>query len=836
MLMVIMSMVTINAFCAPPRKVWHTMQLADGRAIEVMLVGDEHGHWLVDRDGKSLSRGEDGNVHYLSEERLLQLKEKRNVRMRKSNSRRIARMEARRTAASAKASANGIHKVFGSPTAISGEKKGIVILVNYSDKSFTNTREDFDRQFNEVGYNKNGHIGSVHDYFYDQSYGKFELTFDVVGPVTLSKTHSYYGQNDKDGNDKHPGEMVAEAIRLADEQGVDFSSYDWDGDGEVDQVFVIYAGTGEATSSIDNDIWPHEWSLSDANYYGDGPGAIEADGVTIDTYAVANERVSNKMNSIGTACHEFSHCLGYADLYDVDYSGGQGMMNWDLLGAGSYNGPNDMGEVPAAFTSFERWWAGWIDLVELNSPQFICDMPAINDEPVAYVIYNDACKDEYYLLENRQARRWDSYTACNNDGTGHGMLILHVDYDKDVWENNGPNDDPKHQRMTYFPADDSYGSKDSGSYYATFSQLAGDPFPGKNKVTSFTDTTTPAATLYNANTDKRKFMGKPITDIEERNGLISFTFMGGIEAPSATEATQVGNTSFTANWAMVEGAESYELEVTEYEDATGGACLFSETFSTLDKYNGDGSKNLSGIMDDYTDVPGWTASTTFTSVSALKIGSSKSSGYVITPLISEPSTGEVTVRASIKNYGSDGTKPKISIVDANHNGMSLVKTFSKTPSSDAFGTYILNFSDITTDFKVKLACPSVMKRFYLSQVDVFDGTYSEDELSTLAAKSIHKAGKKTYTIADITSNSYTYTDVREGMKYKYRVRAIVDGKSSMWSQYIDVKIETSLPSIQTLSEQAERRFYNLNGQFMGTDLSTLPEGIYIKGTRKIVRR
>ena len=42
------------------------------------------------------------------------------------------------------------------------------------------------------------------------------------------------------------------------------------------------------------------------------------------------------------------------------------MMYWDLMDGGSYNGPNDMGEVPAPFTSFERWWAGWMELTELD--------------------------------------------------------------------------------------------------------------------------------------------------------------------------------------------------------------------------------------------------------------------------------------------------------------------------------------------------------------------------------------------------------------------------------------------------------------------------------------
>lgn len=45
--------------------------------------------------------------------------------------------------------------------------------------------------------------------------------------------------------------MVAEACLWAHEQGFDFSKYDWDGDGEVDQVFVLYAGHGEASYDKD---------------------------------------------------------------------------------------------------------------------------------------------------------------------------------------------------------------------------------------------------------------------------------------------------------------------------------------------------------------------------------------------------------------------------------------------------------------------------------------------------------------------------------------------------------------------------------------------------------
>jgi len=385
-------------------------------------------------------------------------------------------------------------------------------------------------------------VGSVHDYFYDQSYGQFDLTFDVVGPVTLSKEYGYYGENDNNGNDKRPATMVIETVKLADALGVDFSKYDWDGDGEVDQVFLVYAGTGEADSNVEDEIWPHEYTLTDSKYFKDGDGPQTIDGVVIDTYAATCELADSRtIDGIGTACHEFSHCLGLPDFYDPDYSGGQGTLYWDLLCQGGYNGPYENGEVPAPYTSYERIFAGWMKPTVLDSPQTIINMPALQDEPVAYKIINDAHPTEYYLLENRQAKKWDLYTGGYGDGNGHGMLILHVDYKKTAWMENAPNDDPKRQRMIYFPADNSYGTHETIDglvyWYAQFDEIAGDLFPGTKGNTSFTDDTQPAATLYNANTDGRKFMGKPITDItESADGLISFNFM--MEQPSAIDALQ----------------------------------------------------------------------------------------------------------------------------------------------------------------------------------------------------------------------------------------------------------------------------------------------------------
>ena len=47
---------------------------------------------------------------------------------------------------------------------------------------------------------------------------------------------------------------------------------------------------------------------------------------------------------------------------------------------------------------------------------------------------------------------------------------------------------------------------------------------------ALTDTTLPAATLFHTNADGRLFMGKPITQIQESDGLISFHFSDTPEA------------------------------------------------------------------------------------------------------------------------------------------------------------------------------------------------------------------------------------------------------------------------------------------------------------------
>lgn len=512
-------------WAVPAKRVTFTHTQKDGTVLTLMLVGDEHLHYYINQTtNEPMQLEEDGDYKVIAPMVLKGLQEKASERRAAINAERVKRLPGIKAMQQ-----DGPHRAIGEYNSMTGEKKGLVILVNFKDVTMktANAQEAFDNQFNQPGYNLNGHIGSVADYFHDQSYGQFSLDFDVVGPVQVSQNMSYYGANKggSRGNDSHPAEMVIEALQLVDPL-VNFADYDWDGDGEVDQVFVIYAGYNEAQGAAANTIWPHEWNLSSAAYYGDGDGYQFMDGVYIDTYACSSElcgKSGTRLDGIGTACHEFSHCLGYPDLYDTDYSGGVGMDHYDLMCSGSYNGPNS-GEVPCGYTAYERWMAGWLEPTELTDPATITNMPALNDEGAAYVIYNSSNNNEFLMLENRHADRWFSYWSGYT--AGHGLFITHCDYDATTWAYNNVNNDPNHQRLTYIPADGGYDGYYLNDYYADFFPAGGTTFNG-------TSHTSVGGKWFN-NENGSKTIPHSLTEITENNGFINFLFDGGYQGVTVT--------------------------------------------------------------------------------------------------------------------------------------------------------------------------------------------------------------------------------------------------------------------------------------------------------------
>lgn len=759
---ILLAMMATLLVAIPARKKPFTLTQVDGSTMTVRLVGDETMHYYTTLDGTPLVKDTNGMYRPATYFETQNIKAKHAQRIMKRNAARARRTAARR--------AKGTY---------TGEKRGLVILVNFKDVKMksTSTVAAFNDLFNQEGYNKNDHIGSVRDYFLAQSYGQLTIDFDVVGPYTLSQNMKYYGEDDVDeegevieGADLHPAEMIIEALKKANAD-VNFKDYDWDGDGEVDQVYVIYAGYNQAHGAESNTIWPHEWTLQDAQAYGDGTGTLLLDGVRLNTYACSSELIDitgSNITTIGTAVHEFSHCLGLPDFYDTDSQTNFGMNTWSVMDSGSYNGEGEWGEVPAGYTSYERMFAGWLTPVELNSPCIINDMKPISETPEAYIIYNDKNKDEYYLLENRQPEGFDSYLY------GHGMLVVHVDYDKQAWEQNSVNNTASHQRCTIIPADNQFmtGSY-NGQKYATSDDLAGDPYPGTSKNKSLTDTSKPAATLYNANTDGSKYMGKPIENITESNGLISFTFMGGmtIDAPTLLAETDVTSNAFTANWQTVENATMYELQL-KYATTVNIASMhvLAEDFSGFASYTGDGTNDIGSNLDKYMQVQGWTGFKVYTSASRVKLGSARANGRLTSPLLDAPQTSQVTVVLSETIYsGKSAIDIDVILVGADDTELA-----SQTVKSGK-DAHIITFDGISQSYKVKFMPAD---RIYIDRIDIYDGAYTADQIAADG-----ETGYDKITSFTSATTSYTFTGLDPDTEYLYRVRAVVNNFGGTWSEW-----------------------------------------------------
>ena len=235
-----------------------------------------------------------------------------------------------------------------------GTKKLLMILIQFPDLSFNYTQADFAGMMNTPDYSEHNAHGSVRDYFLENSYGQFDLTTDVAPHIyTAANNMAYYGANVDGNHSPNASELITEAINAADDDGVDFSQYDNDGDGSVDGIYVIYAGYGEATSGNPDEIWPHAGTISPA---------IICDGKSISKYSCSNELTYNSdpeikdITTIGVICHEFGHVCGAPDYYDTDYvTGGSyiGNGSWDLMDVGLYCG-NPSGSQPSHINPFEK--------------------------------------------------------------------------------------------------------------------------------------------------------------------------------------------------------------------------------------------------------------------------------------------------------------------------------------------------------------------------------------------------------------------------------------------------------------------------------------------------
>lgn len=404
-----------------------------------------------------------------------------------------------------------------------GEHRQLVVLAAFNDRLFKDevsaTMEEWNKIFNTEHLTEAPFKGSVHDYFLDQSYGDFSVVFDLEY-VQVSGNAAKYASNDfNDENSQYLVDDVVDTLRTRD---IDWGKYDWNGDGYVNQLLIIYAGYGMNDSDEPDLIWPHQWWMSEHMVDDDSGSYREPLSVSsgdkeylVDCYCALAELLED-YSSFGTICHEYTHCFGFPDFY---YGSRSVVYEWDLMDSGNYNGD---GYLPASYSAHERWLMGWLKPEELKETTKITDMPALADEGRAYLIRNDGCENEYYIVENRQPKGWDA------DLPGSGILIFHIEYDPAVWTSTHeyPNSSIR-KRYEIFKANyEDYMFNRSGWAY---------PYMNNNALTN---TSLPAAKLNNNNADGTNLMTKPITNMSVTDGLASFDFT---DTPTGVKDIKTGS-------------------------------------------------------------------------------------------------------------------------------------------------------------------------------------------------------------------------------------------------------------------------------------------------------
>lgn len=396
---------------------------------------------------------------------------------------------------------------------------------------------------------------TLKNYYAEVSYGQVNVTTlnmpSAMGWAQTDHPYDYYSKADgihDNGFGPYPQNaqgMVIDAVKAVD-SFVNFNNYAING--EVPNLFVVFAGTGAEWSGTGELIWSHSWDLSEGTGL---DGYMTDDGVKINNYAVMPEVGGDLTGytgvvsgpyppTVGVYAHEYGHVLGLPDQYDYGYES-DGTDVYSLMAGGSWNRyPNARifsGNSPAQLDAWSKYRLGFVTPTEVTSALNNVVLPPAETNAVVYkmvVPYSDG--KEYFLFENRQAIGFDQGLLRFGP---HGLAIYHIDdtvLTRNYWRANEAQNwkefrsegarkawtGETHYAISIIQADDRWDLEHAFYTYDTaagFSpSLAGDLYPGPLGKTEFSSYTNPNSSNYyfwGGSEPKFGYSGVTVKNIQE---------------------------------------------------------------------------------------------------------------------------------------------------------------------------------------------------------------------------------------------------------------------------------------------------------------------------------
>ena len=464
-------------------------------------------------------------------------------------------------------------------------KHVLVLCVKYPDMPSTETAVSYQSMINDDNWHSG--VGGMSKYYEEVSYNALSIEADYQEWITAAHNFLYYADSDPNGS-AHTQELVAQCLDSAEARGVDFSTYDNDGDGEVDGVFMIHAGPGAEEGNTDY-IWSHAGGLGASS-------ARTYDGVSIASFITMPELYDGGHVDIGVFSHEYGHMLGLPDTYDVDYATNgesSGLGAYCLMAGGSWGGNGDP-ERPVQMSAYCKALLGFVTPTEVAANGTI-SVPQVETNPVVYKIWLDENRsDEYVLIENRQKTGFDLNLR------GSGLLMYHIDRNlADIWPaSNSINVTNTHLGIKLYEAD---GDEDLAN--GTNNGDSGDPYPGASSNTALAGSSTPNSDLWSGTPSGVEITGISASAATMTADVVVPTYYGSSQQFfRQTTGSGYGNASTNTAYGMVKVVPTESgkiLGVRVFSFRNRHSNITAQVFSTLSgsTLSGAISAAVSGASD-----------------------------------------------------------------------------------------------------------------------------------------------------------------------------------------------------------------------------------------------